>query len=835
MFIQQYIAYCICNIVMSMDNNASNNIDTNKDSFNESEGGVLNLRWVFSTLLVTWPWFLISLLIAYFSANIYLRYQTSVYSVSNEILVEDGRSSSASEAKILSELGYGRNVSDNINNVLRSFRKNDLMQEVVERLKLNIRYFEYGQFKKTEFYNNTPFLLQIDDSLITNLNSTYSYKFKFKEDGTFKYQPKGSDDERTGKLDAPLKLTFGEVVLKKTGYPLHYGAEYELIIQNPNAAAWAWGGRVGLRRPDNGDNSVNITTTDELPARGIDMINTLVEVYKIANVNEKNQNADKIIDFINDRIKNVEEELGEVEQGIEDFKKRYNYSLPEAQSGILLSNTDKFYKELSEHEVKLEIIEELELSVRQATTNYEMVPTTLFVDDASLVNVLSDYNQLVAERKRKLVSYQESSPTILALNKELDASKKYLLNSIAVSKKSINLKIKELRQKYGNVNAMIRKVPEKERLLLEKSRKQSIKQELYIFLLTKREETAVTRAATTPNITVINKASNGGAISPNKGRIRNRALLLGFLVPMIFFVLRRMLNNKIIGREDIEAMSDIPILAEISRNKKTDTQVAVKRKSNTVLSEQFRALRTNVQFLLPNKSDKVLLLTSSMSGEGKSFAAINLAMTFAISGKKVVLLEFDLRKPKVSEHLGLDKNDGISEYAIGRLELENIIKPSGIDDNLFVISSGAIPPNPAEIMTMERIEKMFEQLRLDFDYVVIDTAPAGLVTDAVLLNRYANTCLYIVRQGYTFKQQISLANDLKNTGRISKINFVINDVVKGRGSTYGYGGGRYGGYGYGGYGYGYGGYGKYSSGYYDEEKTFKDKIVDKLKGVFKKK
>ncbi len=356
-------------------------------------------------------------------------------------------------------------------------------------------------------------------------------------------------------------------------------------------------------------------------------------------------------------------------------------------------------------------------------------------------------------------------------------------------------------------------------MLIEKTRQQAIKQELYILLLTKREETAVTKAATTANVTVINEAANMGAISPNAGKIKNRALLIGFLIPMIFFSVRRLLNNKIIAKSDIEANSDIPVLGEIGHYKDEESQVAVKRNSNTALAEQFRSLRTNLQFLLPDPENKTIFLTSSMSGEGKSFAAINLAITFAISGNKVVLIEFDLRKPKISKHLGIDKSTGISGYVIGQYGLDDIIIPSGIDDNLFVIPSGHIPPNPAEMMMMPKVDDMFARLQQEFDYIIVDTAPAGLVTDAVLLNRFASTCLYIVRQGYTFKQQIQLANDLKRTNRIPKINFVINDVVHTRGYSYGYG-------------YGYG---EHGSGYYQREKTFMDKVRGRIKGIAKPK
>ena len=329
----------------------------------------------------------------------------------------------------------------------------------------------------------------------------------------------------------------------------------------------------------------------------------------VANVEEKNVNARKIIEFINGRIKAVESELGDVEDDIEKFRKTQNFTAPEKQADLLYANTDIYYKELSEYELKREMLDGLQESVKQAGKD-DLIPTTLFTDNESLVTALVSYNELLSERKRKLSSYKEENPAIKSIDEDLKNKRGLIENNIKVVKRSLDLKIKELKEKSGIVSSQILKVPEKERVYVEKTRKQAIYQSLFVLLLTKREETAVTAAATTPNITVINEASNQGAIYPNKSKVKNRALLLGFLIPMIFFSVRRLLNNKIIARSDIEQNSDITVLGEIGHYKDMEDPVAVKRNSNTALSEQFRGLRTNIQFLLPDKQDNVIMFTS---------------------------------------------------------------------------------------------------------------------------------------------------------------------------------------------------------------------------------
>ncbi|MCB0696091.1 MAG: hypothetical protein KDC07_01920, partial [Chitinophagaceae bacterium] len=484
-----------------MENGVSNNNNTNpiSETTNETDGGLLNLKWIFTTLLATWPWFIASLGIAYLIAFLYLRYTTPVFQMGNEILVEDSRSSMtvSGEAKILTEMGFNRNSGDNINNVMRSFKKNELMKQVVAKLRLNVRYYEYGRFKTTEFYNNSPFVLSIQDSTLSGLERGYSYIFVFNDDGSFKYKTKGTETYTAGKPDVDLNLPFGEAIIRLTGYPLHTGNEYEVVITSQMSAARSFVGSIGTNRPDKTDNSVNITTTDVLPQRGVDIINTLVDVYMVANVHEKNQNAENIINFINERINAVDSELGRVETDIETFKKEYDFTAPEMQSQLLYSNTDRYYQELSDLELKMELIKVLEDNVAKASKNYQLVPTTLFMDNELLTNALYEYNKLLSERELKLISHQEGGFQIQAIDKNLEGQKKLIDNNIAVIKQGLQVKIKELKEKTGLIDQQIKMVPKKERLFLEKSRKQSVQQALYILLLTKREETAVTKAATT--------------------------------------------------------------------------------------------------------------------------------------------------------------------------------------------------------------------------------------------------------------------------------------------------------------------------------------------------
>ncbi|MBL7683256.1 MAG: polysaccharide biosynthesis tyrosine autokinase [Flavipsychrobacter sp.] len=800
----------------------------------DTDAGIFNVRWMLTTLLGTWPWFAASIAISLIIANLYLRYSTPVYKIGCEILLGEGSNKSSKNDEMILE-GLGLTTKNNdINNIIRVIKSKPVMEKVVQRLRLNLQYFEYGNVKTTKFYKDNPFIVTLPEEVLVNFVGSKSYKVVFDNDKVTISDEKNSYKGKVGKI---IKLSIGDAIVERNGqFPIKNNVKYAFTITDISSIAAAYAGGLDVNKPDKTASYVNLAILDELPERAKDILDTLVTVYGEKNIEDRNRIANSTIDFITERLDRVNEELTGWEKKIEFFKKSNKLTGDVAeQSRMLVDNTGENYKKLYEKEVELELINSLERYIKSSENSERIVPASLLVNNSMLSGILEKYNDLLLEKEQLISSKTETHPEVIRVKRQLTVLREDLNNSVLTAKKSLQVVLGELKRQGGNIDAQIREVPKTERIFLDYSRKQHIMEELFLYLLKKREETQVAKSSTVANVTVINSAENFGAIKPNKSRIKSTAMLIGFLIPVVILLMRRMLNTRIITKADISSNSEIPVIGEIGHSDNEMT-LAVKNNSHSVVAEQFRALRTNIQFLLPDKTDKVILLTSSMSGEGKSFVAVNLANTFAISGKKVVLLEFDLRKPKISKHLGLNNSVGISTYAVGQNEINQIILPSGVEDNLFVIPSGPIPPNPSELIMLNRIDEMFKYLEENFDYILIDTAPVGLVTDALLLNRFAGATLYIVRQGYTFKQQIQISNELYESKKMKRLSFVINDVVYKRGYSYGYGYGYEAGYGYG-YGYGYGngyGYGKYSSGYFSEDANDQSriqKVINRLRKI----
>lgn len=768
----------------------------------EAEGYSFSFKWLLTTVVAVWPWFVGSVLVTLLIGNLYLRYAKPVYRLAGEVLINDNKTSSSTDESVLQGLGLNSNKND-ITNVSRALKSKTAMMRVVDSLRLNFHYIELGNVKTSELYTSSPFFLQMSNLGNQTIAGSFEYKLKPLDANRFELTDKKS--KWSGKWGDTLTLPVGSVAMVRGAYPLDLKSDYKIIVNSEDLEAGACVGGLSVLIPDKQSNIVDLGYMDEIPQRGEDIINTLVAVYKVMNVDEKNMIANNTVNFINDRLDTLGRELSGVEQKIQKFKENNDLTDIKEQSKMLVTSSGEYMKALSEKQVQLSVIEDLEKYLKNNANSNHLMPAPLITSDQSFSMLMARYNSLQVERGRLMLSNTENNPAIVNIDQQIAGLKADMLGALISIKNSMVISINEIRNQSHNLGMEIKGVPEKERLYLDFSRKQNIMQDIYLYLLKKREEAAISKTTNVANVTFLDAAVNNGPVSPNRSRVLMISLILGLLIPGAVIYIRKTLNNTIITKADITNNTTIPLLGEIGHY--TDPEyVAVKKNDNSVLSEQFRALRTNLQFFLPDKDKKTILLTSSMSGEGKSFVAVNLAITFAISGKRVVLMELDLRKPKISKKLNLENKVGFSTYAIGKAEIGDIIIPSNVDDNLYVIPSGPIPPNPAELIMLQRIDTLFNTLKENFDYIIVDTSPIGLVIDAQLLNRFADATLYLVRQGYTYKQQLSIINDLKTSDKLPKISLVINDVLHKRGFMYGYGYGYE--YGYG-YKYGYAAYGDY--------------------------
>ncbi|MFI5195535.1 MAG: polysaccharide biosynthesis tyrosine autokinase, partial [Chitinophagales bacterium] len=695
-------------------------------------------------------------------------------------------------------------------NEIELIKSRSTMFKVASELHLNVNYSIAGRVKSTQIYSNKPFEFLIADFI----DAYYSCKVNILGPDNYELI-EGNGKVIHGKWDDTISLTSRKVVLKKTAAFTPDKTQYTINVIPMHVAAGRY--NVDINSPGKSASFIALSMLDPIPERSVDIINKLMEVYAKSNVQSRNRISDSTMSFIDRRIDIVNAELSSIELSIDTFKQKHGIANMSAQSEQLVDANTTALQNLGNQEVELYEIDAISGYMNKKNDDKAIVLPASLLNNAGLAELKNKFNSLQFEIENSLIANTAENPVTQTLIKQRNEIKQNIVASLASSRIALQLQVDKTKKELAKISSNIRDVPKVERLALEYTRMQAIKQDLYIFLLKKREETAIEKAATVPDANPIDPAITIGIVSPNRSRVLMLSFLFGTIIPFGIIMLRRALNIRIINKSDILKLTTIPIIGEIGNNTDNEDSIAVRKNSRTVIAEQFRALRTNLQYFLTNKNDKVLMITSSMSGEGKSFIATNLSITLAMSGMKVVLVELDLRKPKISKTLNIENNIGFSNYAIGKAEFSDIIIPSGIEPNLFIVPSGPIPPNPSELILLHRTEELFSYLRANFDYVILDTSPVGLVTDAQLLNRYADTTLYIVRQGRTYKQQLDIPNELYYNGKIPRLSLIINDVVANRGFAYGYGYEETYGYGYG-YGSGGYGYGSYGTGYYIDNK-----------------
>ncbi|MBV7529526.1 polysaccharide biosynthesis tyrosine autokinase [Chitinophaga sp. sic0106] len=763
----------------------------------------LDLRKLLDRLGRSWYWFLLSVILTCSLGFVYLRYASPGYKINAKILVEDqNKGSEIPGAEILQQMEMFSNKSS-VDNELEIITSRSLMEKVVKDQHLNIRYLIEGRLKKTELYGNVPFTM----NWLTLKDSVALANYTVKPLGKDSFQLSTPLWSRNGAWGDTMQVTAGLLRMdRNSDFALDH-SEYTVQVAAVDKTVAEYQRQLEASIPNKQVSTIDLTLSSEIPRKGEMVLNKLIDAYKRASVDDKNRIADSTIAFIDARLGIVTGELSGVERNIQRFKEDNQLADISEQAKLLVAGTGDSRKQLIDNQVKLNVVQSLENYVKDEKNNKRVVPAAIVVQDPTFIGIVEKYNTLQLERERLLLANTEGNPMIRNIDGQLAGLRGDLLSNLSTFRKGLELSMEALQQDAGALNAQIQKVPRTERVYLDYSRQQAIKQELYLYLLKKREESAISKSSNLAIAKVIDAAKSDPKPFKPKGLfIYLIAFIFGMGLPAGLFYLGDLLNRRIRSREELQSLTPVPVLAEIGHN--TEGELVVVRKDvRTPLVEQFRALRTNLQFIMANPQEKVILLTSSMSGEGKSFVATNLAAVIALSGKRVLLMEMDLRKPKISENLGLSNHTGFSTYAIGKSALDSVLKPSGIHENCWLMSSGPIPPNPAELLLMENTGLLFAELRKMFDYIIVDTAPVGLVTDAQLLGRLADASLYLMRQGYTFKEQVKLTKDLQQ--KMPRLNIILNDVKQG--TSYGYG-----------YGYGYG---------MEEEDN---KPMRKLKKVFSK-
>lgn len=813
------------------------------------EQSFFSLESIFRMLVLNWQWFVLSLIVALGIAFLYLRYTTPVYNTYAKILVKgsDSRGSGASQALSIGDIiqNYG------LSNERQILKSSTTAAEVVRDLKLYTSYTLQGRVRDRVMYKDQEFLVDMDAEHLEKLNTPVYLKIE-KEKGA--YHVTGSYrvpidelnssapygiDQTIKALPATIKTKAGTITFYTNPAPVKQkmteGQEITVTINSPMNVAKGYAARLGVAGNE-GSDVITLSINDQNTTRAVDYLNQMLIVYNRLANEDKNDVARRTEAFINERLAKINGELNSTDSELESYKRRNGLVNLRSDASQSAGNQDAYEKRLNDANTQIQLINTYRQYINKPTNKGQIMPSNVGLNDGQTGQLVSEYNQRVLERNRLLRTASEQSPAVQKLNADIDdlyqSVQQSLTNAYQHNMQTAQIQRNAISAQLGRYTGEISKTPEQERILTQIGRQQEVRSGLYLMLLQKREENSISLSATANKANMIEVPLHGGQVSPKPNMVYLTALGIGLLVPALIMFVLSLLRYRIEGHDDVMRLTALPILADVaiaSDTAKTKADIVVHENKNNQMEEIFRSMRTNLQFML-GENDKVIMFTSTTSGEGKTFNCANLAVSFALLGKKVIIVGLDIRKPRLAELFEINNHhNGITPLLTMEepkwSDIAEQILPSGVNKNLDLLMAGPIPPNPAELMARPSLETIFNVLREKYDYILVDTAPVGLVTDTLQVGRVADATIYLCRADYTAKSSFELINGLANDEKLPNMAIVINGIdmsKKKYGYYYGYGRygkyGRYGRYGryssYGKYGYGKYGYGRYGYGNY---------------------
>ena len=803
--------------------------ETDFNEAQESKEENIDVKELLFKYLIHWPWFVGAVVACLIAAWVYLYISTPVYNISATVLIKDDKKGgSAGMLSGLESLGLDGMISSsqNIDNEIEVLRSKTIVKEVVEDLGLYISYADKDEFPSRNLYKTSPVQVSLTPQEADLLEKPMIVEMALQPQGSLDVNVKIGDDEYqkhfeklpavfpTNKGTLAFFQTLDSILPSKKSSEEIVGVERTVrnitaVINKPLAVAKGYCGSMTIEPTSKTTSVAVISLKNSNVQRGKDFINKLLEMYNINTNNDKNEVAQKTAEFINERIGIISKELGSTEKDLESFKRGAGITDLTSDAQIALTGSAEYEKKRVENQTQINLLQDLQKYMRNE--GYEVLPSNIGLQDVNLAAAINRYNDVLVERKRLLRTSTENNPTIINLDTSIDAMKENVQVSLDRVLRGLYITKADLDREANRYSRRISEAPGQEREFVSIARQQEIKAGLYLMLLQKREENAITLAATANNAKIIDDAiADDAPVSPKGKMIYLVALVLGVGIPVGVIYLLELTKFKIEGRSDVEKLTSVPIVGDIPLTDEKQGAIAVFENQNNLMSETFRNIRTNLQFMLENDK-KVILVTSTVSGEGKSFISANLAISLSLLGKKVIIVGLDIRKPGLNKVFNIPRKEvGITQYlANPEKNLMDLVQLSDVSKNLYILPGGTVPPNPTELLARDGLDKAIETLKKNFDYVILDTAPVGMVTDTLLIGRVADLSVYVCRADYTHKNEYTLINELAEKDKLPNLCTVINGLdLKRRKYGYYYGYGKYGKYyGYGkryGYGYGYG-------------------------------
>ncbi len=797
--------------------NISNPEENNNDKKIGLQAETDNIKQYLVSLLINWKWIVLSLIVCLGIGMAFVRYNNTVYSISEKVLIKTGDNNNSGSSLKSQTMGFMA-TSDGFDNELEILSTHTLAKQTVRDLNLFVSYYSVGTFKNTLLYKDQPVNVSVGIGEAEKLTGAFKVEIEH-ENG--KYNITAPNVDVTVKsLPTTIEARGCRLTLTTNdGTAIAQNWKMKAVIKSPDQAAYDFQGRFNAVADSRSTSIAVLSLNDENPKRAYDYLRQLVTCYNTQANEDKNEVARRTEEFINQRIAKINDELGSTEGHLENYKRSRGMVELKTNATQAFTQANNYEEKLADFNTQIALFDEMSAFLNNPANRYQPLPNNVGIENGAVTSLISNYNLTVQKRNILLQSASENSPAVTPLTAQLDQLHNAISQTLRQVRKSMDIQRSGLQQQYGKYQGEVGQTPEQERVLTQIGRQQEVKSGLYLLLLQKREENSISLAATADKGRIIDDPQTKGVVSTKSRSIMGVALVAGFGMPIAIIYLIGLLRYKIGGREDVEKLTKLPIISDVataSKHAKRDGEIVVRENQNNAMEEIFRGMRSNLLFTL-KEGQNVVVCTSSIAGEGKTFISSNLAMSLAILGKKVLLVGLDIRKPRLQGIFSLgEQKIGITNLL--RLEnpsweeIKGQILPSGKHDNLLVMPSGPIPPNPTEIIARKSLDHIIDTAKAHFDYVIIDSAPVGLVPDTVSIARVSDATVFVCRADYTPKRDFDIINTLTAEDRLRNVSIVINgiDMSKKRyGYYYGYGHYGYGhhSYGYGGYRYGYDNYG----------------------------